>query len=224
MKNCNFNFALTLLVLTVISIQGCASDKVFIKKDLSTLAPLTVVRQPTPEFKVMKLGGEMLAGQIIGGLLLGGLGVGIAGETMAEIKGKELKEKASLPDYGELVMKEFVEKIGTELPNWPAMKIENQPVSKDYAHPLKTLLDFEVSMLKLMSIHGLISTTSVTLKDSNDNILWQKNFTYISRDFGRDKSIDEFEADNGILLKEEMMFAANKTVSDFIRHFKEGTQ
>ena len=32
--------------------------------------------------------------------------------------------------------------------------------------------------------------------------------------------MEEFEADNGKLLKEEMDFAAEETVSDFIKHFK----
>jgi len=70
--------------------------------------------------------------------------------------------------------------------------------------------------------NGFLSKTMVTMKDSQGEVLWQKSFTYVSKDFERDKGIDEFEADDGKLLREEIEFAADKTAADFIQHLKNG--
>ena len=56
--------------------------------------------------------------------------------------------------------------------------------------------------------------------DSGGNLLWEKSFTYTSRKFNRNSNLDEFEADNGKSLKDEIKFAVEQTVSDFIGHFK----
>ena len=70
--------------------------------------------------------------------------------------------------------------------------------------------------------NGFYSDTIVSMKDSAGNTLWKKNFTYISGNFKRSRSVDEFLANHEQLLREEIVFASEKTVSDFIEHFKKG--
>lgn len=67
---------------------------------------------------------------------------------------------------------------------------------------------------------GFLSHVVATMKDSEGSVLWKKNFLYSSKKFDRKRSIDEYKADDFKLLKEEIEFAAEKTTTDFIEHFK----
>ncbi|MFH1349034.1 MAG: hypothetical protein ABIH58_05375, partial [Patescibacteria group bacterium] len=149
---------------------------------------------------------------LVGAILFGGLGAGVA-SSMVEAK--------QPIDIGELVMRKFVDRTPQEIPNWPAMNVEEQPSREEYSTS-GTLLEFRVTLFDLNDVNGLTSNIITTMKDSEGNVLWKKGFLYYSRKFERKRSIDEFQAENGKLLKEEMEFAADKTVSDFIEHFKKG--
>lgn len=61
------------------------------------------------------------------------------------------------------------------------------------------------------------------MKDPEGNILWQKSFIYLSKDFDREMSLEDLEAENCDLLKEEVKFAAEKTVQDFVTHLTAGS-
>jgi len=101
---------------------------------------------------------------------------------------------------------------------------EKEPIAGDYSHKSGTILVFKVESLAIHANqdYGFISMVMVTMKDSENNTLWEKGFIYTSKAFGRAKSQDEYKADNFKLLNEEMEFAAEKTVADFIEHFKQG--
>jgi hypothetical protein len=66
--------------------------------------------------------------------------------------------------------------------------------------------------------------TIITLKDMQENIIWEKGFLYDSALFGRPTNEKALKADQCKLLKEEYAFAAEKTVTDFINHFKNSQQ
>jgi hypothetical protein len=66
------------------------------------------------------------------------------------------------------------------------------------------------------------ATTLVKMKDLKGNVLWEKSFTYKGSNFKRIHSVEDFKAEDGFILQEEMEFAADTTASDFIRHFESG--
>ena len=75
-------------------------------------------------------------------------------------------------------------------------------------------------MSPLLPAFKFMSQTTVTLKGATGDILWEKNYAYKAADFDRRFSAEEYEADSAKLLKEEITFAAEETVADFIENFK----
>ena len=211
-------FTLVMIVVCIIStvFQGCATyrDKAFVKQDMTLLAPLKVVRHETPNIWKLSPGGTA------GGLLLGGI-IGL--RVSAELSGKKLREKIDIPDFGQLVMDKFVARAGNEVPNSPAMDIEKEPINSEYSYKAGNIVEFKLTYNPCLTFEkgGCFgSVTTVMLKNMNGNVIWKKTFAYVSKEYGRQRKLEEFEADNGKLLKEEMDFAAEETVSNFIKHFK----
>ncbi len=61
------------------------------------------------------------------------------------------------------------------------------------------------------------------MKDSKGEVIWEKSFKYSSIEFARvQRSSGDLLANDKKLLGEEIEFAADKTVADFIAHFKAG--
>lgn len=214
------------LVISLVFLQGCAIDKPFVKKDLATLSPLKVVRHKTPAIGKITPGGRFAG--VVGFLLTGGLGATAAEGAAQKSAGKKAEE--NIPDFGYLVMKKFVDRASKEIPGWPEMIVIEQPVSDDYSEPV-SLLKFKITHpggVPSDLVYGeskgkgfFVSNTLLTLTDYNGDVLWQKFFEYYSLNFNRNyKNIDELEANNFKLLKEEIEFAAETTVSEFIKHFK----
>jgi hypothetical protein len=202
-------------------LQGCSTDKPFVKKDIESLAPLKVVRYETPGI-LRSTAAEtfFLTGAAVA--LPGGSALFFLSDKYCEARGADMQNK--IPDFGYLVTEKFVEKMNHGTSKWPELTFEPKPVGDDYTEPC-TLIEIKVKRLAYGYLdfirgggNGFLSKTTITMKDQQDEVLWQKSFTYLSKDFNRDKSIDEFEADDAKLLKEEIEFAAEKTVSDFINN------
>jgi hypothetical protein len=210
-----------LMVISLLFLQSCTTDKTFIKKDVTSLAPLKVVRYDTPGILRSTMA-ETLFLTTAAVALPGGSALILLNDGYCKARGETMQTK--IPDFGYLVMNKFIERMNMETSKWPVLTFEPKPVGEDYAESC-TLIEFKVKRLAYGYLdfvrgggNGFLSKTVVTMKDPNGEILWQKSFTYLSKDFKRDKNIDEFEAEDGRLLKEEMEFAAEKTVSDFIAH------
>ncbi|MDO9581134.1 MAG: hypothetical protein Q7J06_11325 [Bacteroidales bacterium] len=221
MKRINI-FTMISFLIFLIFLQGCATDKTFVKKDMTSISPLKIVRHETPGIKVASLGQQLTAG-IGGAILLGGVGAAIATQATTG----DVEKQTPIPDLGKLIMEKFVERVNKDIPNWPKMIIIEQPVGEDYAESCN-LLEFTVNRPAIGWMgwanggDGFYSNAVVSMKDSEGNSLWEKSFTYISGHFKRSRSIDEFLANDKQLLKEEIKFAAEKTVSDFMEHFRKG--
>lgn len=200
-------------IISLVCVQGCSVDKPFVKADMTSISSLQVVRYPTPTMTEDRLWLDIVAAVTLGPLVGGALA-----ESMLQVK--------KVTDFGEMVMLKFCETATKEIPGWPVMTIEEQVATDDYAFQGKVLV-FRVDRLVLDDHHGLISIVTVTMKDSHGNVrqsygndLWKKRCIYTSRKSDRRRTISEFKADNGRLLAEEIEFAAEKTVQDFIGHFK----
>lgn len=217
MRKITESILISIGLLSSILIQGCAITNKTFKSDISTISILEVIRYETPKFKkITKAGGLPMF------ILLGPIGVAAA----ADAAGKKLEDKLNIPDFTEIVETKFIERAVKEIPNWPMMKSEKNPIEKSYLPKAEALLSFEVIDLILTYEKGgtFYAFTIAKMQDSNKNIIWEKSFRYLSNNFGRQRPLDEFEADNGRLLLEEINFAAETTVSDFIEHFKGGKQ
>jgi len=210
------------LLFCFIFIQNCATNKLFLVQDLASISNLEAVRLETPNIEVQGLG-RMLTSAVGGFVLMGGLGSAIMVDANTN------KMKVEEMDFGELVMKQFINKVNIEFPNWPSTTIKEQPVPENYIGT-STLLEFKVDRLFLGWLgtvnggNGFLSTTIVTMKDINGKVLWKKTCKYNSGMFKRNKKIDEFLAKNGELLKEEITFAVKVTVSDLIENLKGGKE
>lgn len=209
-------------IITLFFLQGCATDKPFVKKDGVSNPPLKVIRYETPSI-LRSTTTETLLLTAVTVALPGGSALLILGDEYTKARGEDMQVK--IPDFGYLVMNKFVQQLNKEKSDWPSLTVVEKPVEKDYADSC-TLIEFKVKRIAYGYLdfvrggggNGLLCKTVVTMKDPDGEVLWQKSYTYLSKNFNRIKDIDEFEADEGKLLKEEMEFAAEKTVSDLIAH------
>jgi hypothetical protein len=229
---------ITWLIVSLVCFQGCAQNKPFVRKDIASLAPLKIVRYETPEIRRITSTGETIG--ILSALDITGITALVAGVPYIA-SGKDFV-KGSLPDFGKLVTDKFVARASMEIPSWPATTVREEPIKKiaaqlppreRYQQQKKlrqiesnatsissgTLLVFEVA-LAIHHEQGFVSGILATMKDSKGNIIWQQKFIYMSKNYGRKVSIDKYESDNYRFLREEIDFAAEKTVSIFIEHFK----
>ena len=211
------------LVILIISLPflllGCVTDRPITKKDLTTIPTLKVVRYQTPMIKLITLGRA-----ITGGLLTFTFGPIAAMLYEKDVTSGENKTQIQIPDLGYLIMSKFVERAGKEIPNWPTVTVMNNPISTDFAETSSLLIFHVKNNFRFHYDAGLMSDIVATMKDSNGKVLWSKDFSYVSYNYKRDKSLKNLEADNYKLFKEEIVFASEKTVEDFIGNFKERVQ
>lgn len=215
-------------------LHGCASsDKKFAKKDMLSSEPIKVCRYETPG--IMKsTGTETTFLALVTLAAPGGSALLVVGDEYAKARGSDTQSK--IFDFGSLVMDKFLTRIKSERPDWTALTAVPTPLKEDFSEKC-TVIEFRVNRVAYGSIdltrggivfergldkgvvsNGFLSKTVVTMKDAQGEVLWQRGYVYLSENFGREMSLEELEADNFMLLKEEMEFAAEQTVEDFINH------
>jgi hypothetical protein len=219
MKKLVYLFISLLWIISSFLVQGCATDKSYARKDFSSLSPVKVIRYETPGIeRSTKTETLLITTAVLA--VPGGSALLLLNDKYCEARGKDMQEE--IPDFGLLVMNNFVDKLRDEIPDFPALTVECTPVEADY-NESSTLISFKVKKVAygfMDPLHGsgnnFYSKTVVTMTDPQGNVIWQKNFLYLSENFNRAKEIEELEADNARLLKEEMHFAAEQTAADFI--------
>ena len=215
--------------------SGCSAkyDHALNRKDLDSLGPIKVVRLETPG--ILKASGAETGFLALATIAVpGGSALLLVGDAYGKARGAGSQN--IIPDFGAAVMENFVEGVSTAEPAWPKLTVIKEPI-KEQAGEQATVIEFDVKRLAYGSIdltrggvaleHGLdkglivdgfLSKTVVTMKAPDGEVLWQKSYLYLSKDYGREKSLSELEADNCSLLKEEMLFAAQQTANDFLKH------
>jgi hypothetical protein len=206
------------IFFVIIVIQGCAlPNQPYVKKEASDATPLKVVRYLSPDIRRYSLG-EGLAVFVGSSIILDPF-VGILVYSIYHDV-KKLPNDQDIPDYGKLVMDKFTVRAKNEIPGWPAMNIEEKPIWEAQKDETNYLLEFKADSLEIKDSKGLRFTSIITMKDKENNIVWQKSYLYTSEQFNHKVDYDQLKKDNYKLLKEEMVFAADATVTDFIEHFK----
>jgi len=215
-KCCTKVLAFTFLISFIL--QGCSlPNQPYVKKDASAITPLKVVRYISPDIRRYSLGKGVaifLGSAIILDPFVGILVFSIYHDV------KKVPNDQGVPDYGKLVMDKFVERAKNEIPNWPVMNIEEKPIWEALKDESNYILEFKADSLEIKDSKGLIFTTLVTMRDKEDNVIWEKGYKYSSEQFNHKLDYDQLKKDGYKLLKEEMIFAADATVADFIEHFK----
>lgn len=215
--------------------QGCASrsNQALLKNDLATLGPIKMVRYETPG--ILKSSGAETGVMALATLAVpGGSALFVVGDVYSKARGAATQ--SLIPDFGSLVMDKFAECVHQTEHGWPELSVVREPLMEEL-NERTTTIELDVKRLAYGSIDltrggiildrgmdkgvvvdGFLSKTMVTLKNPLGEILWQKSYVYLSKDYDRGMSLDELEANDYSLLKEEMTFAAEKTVLDFINH------
>jgi hypothetical protein len=234
MKRATDMLMVLFLMASLSYLQGCASgNKQLVKKDISSFEPIKVCRYETPGIR-KSTGTEtaVLAAIEVGAP--GGSALLVLGDVYEKLRGSGTQAK--IPDFGFLVMDKFVEHIKSARPDWPPVTVVLTPLKEDFSEKC-TVIEIKVNRVAYGSLDltrggivlergldkgviskGFLSKTTITMKDPQGEVLWEKSFIYLSENFGREMSFDVLEADNFMLLKEEMDFAAEQTVLDFIDH------
>jgi hypothetical protein len=234
MRNISFPLAATFITVLLV-MQGCASsqNQALKRQEMSSLAPIKVVRHETPG--IMKSSGAetgLLA--LVTLAAPGGAALLVVGDSYGKARGSETQ--SIIPDFGALVMDRFVENARQSVPDLPQLTPVREPVKEEDASKT-AVIELDVKRLAYGSIDltrggivlergldkgviadGFLSKTVATMKDPHGEVLWQKTYLYLSKDHDRGMSADELEADSCMLLKEEMQYAAEKTVQDFVSH------
>lgn len=229
---------LTIGIIAVLFLnQGCAStsNQALLNQDRKALGPVTMVRYETPG--ILKSSGTETGVMALATLAVpGGSALLVVGDAYGKARGADTQN--AIPDFGAMVMDKFVESVNQAKPGWPQLSVVREPLKEELNDNIKTTtiaLDvkriaygtvdltrggvvLDRGMEKGVVADGFLSKTVVTMKNPQGDILWEKSYIYLSEDYNRGKTLDQLEADNFSLLKEEMVFAADKTVQDFVSH------
>ena len=214
---------------------GCSAkyDHAFTKKDLALRGPIKVVRLETPG--ILKSSGAETGFLALATIAVpGGSALLLVGDVYGKARGAGSQNM--IPDFGAVVMEKFLEGVPKAEPVWPQLTVVSEPI-KEQTSGLSTVIEFDVKRLaygsidltrggvalergldKGLIVDGFLAKTVVTMKAPDGEVLWQKSYLYLSKDYDRGMSLAELEANNYDLLKEEMLFAAEQTADDFLKH------
>lgn len=218
--------SLSVIIIFLISIilQGCSSlpNQPFVKKDFNENSSLKIARYETPNYRLYS-SGAMAATMVISGVLFGGIGAGL-GYAIHHATTYE-SANPEIPDFGKMVMDKFVERSTKEIPGWPKMNVQ-ETVLKESLPVNKTgfVLEIEIGDIRIEKSSGLAVSAVIKMRDKDNNVVAEKGYAYDPGYFGRICTWETLKADDFKKLKEEFAFAADKTVDDFINHFKSSQQ
>jgi hypothetical protein len=238
MKRVGALFSVVVFIISSVFFQGCASNKTLTKKDGVFQTPLKCVRYETPGImKKTATGTFLLTSAALA--LPGGSALFVLGDEIAQSSGERMQE--TIPDFGYLVINKLGKRLNNEGNSMPAVTVLDRPIPEERVVPTLpgqpppekrevTSTRIEVRVKKIVYGYldpfkgkGFLTDTVATLRDPKGEILWQRDYTYFSKNFNRSKEIEEYEADGGKFLKEEFDFAADKTASVFFNDLNGGS-
>jgi len=204
------------LVLTAaaVMLHGCATLQSSLKKDdYDAIKRVKVVRSTTPEFWV----------RTAASLLASPLSIAIDRNATNDAN------KHTIPDIGDLLTKSFASQINDEFPNWTDIYIETKPVEmpakmqegEQYKYKDGHLLTLYIDSAGLAWDSGFFATVRAHMVNSDGKIIYHAFTFYRTSNYGDYRTREEYLADGGKLLIEEMQIAADRISKDVIKHLKE---
>jgi hypothetical protein len=213
----------SLLCLTVFLAQGCASNKPLAKKDLESVKEITFVRYPSG-YAVESTSSTVISGASalpVAALIGAPIAIGVfhsAKQRMMSDAGDEIQAKYNLPDFAEVVHKDLFEKLSPCFPRSSKLIYDAKPLDNTFRKTTDGLLTLE-TLVRIEDDFGLRTVATVKMTDSMNNVLWERKNWYNSIDYNRTSSVPLLVADGGKKLKEEVVYAAQLTVTDLVNEF-----
>lgn len=207
-------------ICLVIMLQGCAAMQLS-TAELNSIRKLEVAQYQTPCLRkeTVKSGAVALSGAVLFGAIGGGVTSAIAMGIEAS-EGKHLTEAFALPDFGSGVLESFVVELRKDFPGLPEPLVVQAAIDDDYKPSDSAyLLTIRIAYISLAEFYGLKVYTIGKMMNPKGAVVWKKEFEYRTSDFSK-HSLEEFEVNNGKLLKQEMVNARDVTVSELLRHLK----
>jgi hypothetical protein len=138
-------FIFVFSIFAAILIQGCATDKALTVRNMETVSSVTAARYNCPQLVKKTAASQSIA---MTGMMFGAIGGALGGAIssgMESSAGKKVAEQCGLPDFGTVVLDAFAERIPQDLPNWPEISLEPEPISKDHQVPSGYLLAVRIN-------------------------------------------------------------------------------
>jgi hypothetical protein len=198
------------LIASALVVSGCARQAMTRQDFESAKLPISVAWLKTRDLRTPTVAGLVLR-------MAGGIATAPVGAYLDEKSAEKMKKEIVVPDMGFEVASRFMS-IWREKGAAPEMVLLQAPIEKDHRFPGASIV-FEIIEQFYIGVDGyLVATCRITMKDNSGktihkNLEWFNGF---SLDRKR-RSLDEFKADNGKLLIEEMKFASQYIADKFVK-------
>jgi hypothetical protein len=193
---------LGVLIASALVVSGCARQAMTRQDFESAKLPISVAWLKTRDLRTPTWAGLVLS---------------IYGAYLDEKSAEKMKKEIVVPDMGFEVASRFMS-IWREKGAAPEMVLLQAPIENDHRFPGASIV-FEIIEQFYIGVDGrLVATCRITMKDNSGktihkNLEWFNGFS-----LGRKRrSLDEFKADNGKLLVEEMKFASQYIADKFVK-------
>jgi hypothetical protein len=190
------------LIASALVVSGCARQAMTRQDFESAKLPISVAWLKTRDLRTPTWAGLVLS---------------IYGAYLDEKSAEKMKKEIVVPDMGFEVASRFMS-IWREKGAAPEMVLLQAPIENDHIFPGASIV-FKIVEQFYIGVDGrLVATCRITMKDNSGktihkNLEWFNGF---SLDRKR-RSLDEFKADNGKLLVEEMKFASQYIADKFVK-------
>lgn len=202
-----FIFAIALIHILCIEV-----DAQSVIDEITSETSIIIARNETP-FEAQTLGGAILSD-------FGGIGTMLVADAQHKKKGEKAKNQFQLPDVGELIVTGFINRIKSDVNNWPETEFLEERIKKNYKSENRAQLVIIVLQQKLAGkLYSVIA--KATLRNSEGDKIWNKSMGYNSYERNTIEKRDEWFENDGKLLKEEIEYASALIVSEFIKSIKE---
>jgi hypothetical protein len=191
------------LLISVLMLSGCFTQAL-IRQDFESIKPpISVAWQKTPNLRT----------PTVAGLVLGPMGVYLDTKSA-----DRMKKEIVVPDMGFEVASRFIS-IWREKGAAPEMVLLQSPIENDHKFPGASIVfEFLEQPSPVIGADGyFMALCRITMKDNSGKTIHKNQVMF--NGFGLDRkrhSLDEFKADNGKLLVEEMKFASQYIADVFV--------
>jgi hypothetical protein len=237
MKDISSRIIAAIIPAVLLLVLGCSPkyNHPLVDRNLASLGPIKVVRYETPGI-VKASGAETGLLTLVTIAAPGGSALLFIGDAYGKARGAGTQ--SVVPDFGAVVMDKFLDGVNKTVSDCPPLTPLREPLKEEFSEN-SSVIELDVKRLAYGSIDltrggiimdrgldngvfadGFLSKTVVTMKNQQGEVLWQKGYIYLSKDHDRAMSLEDLESNDYCLLKEEMTFAAEQTVQEFINDLR----
>jgi hypothetical protein len=193
---------LGVLIASALVVSGCARQAMTRQDFESAKLPISVAWLKTRDLRTPTWAGLVLS---------------IYGAYLDEKSAEKMKKEIVVPDMGFEVASRFMS-IWREKGAAPEMVLLQAPIENDHRFPGASIVFKIVEQFYIGADGRLVATCRITMKDNSGNTIHKNLEWFNGYSLNRKRrSLDEFKADNGKLLVEEMKFASQYIADKFVK-------